>query len=64
MCIRDRRKAATDGACRVIYHAHPANIIAMTYVLPLTSRDFTRVLWQSATELSLIHIEMCIRDSR
>ena len=28
------RKAATDGACRVIYHAHPANIIAMTYVVP------------------------------
>ncbi len=48
------RKAATDGACRVIYHAHPANIIAMTYVLPLTSRDFTRVLWQSATECPVV----------
>ena len=29
------RVKTTDGACRVIYHAHPANIIAMTYVLPL-----------------------------
>ena len=48
------RKAATDGACRVIYHAHPANIIAMTYVLPLTSRDFTRILWQSATECPVV----------
>ena len=28
------RVAATNGACRVIYHAHPANIIAMTFVLP------------------------------
>ncbi len=48
------RKAATDGACRVIYHAHPANIIAMTYLLPLTARDFTRALWQSATECPVV----------
>ena len=48
------RKAATDGACRVIYHAHPANVIAMTYLLPLTARDFTRALWQSATECPVV----------
>ena len=48
------RVAATNGACRVIYHAHPANLIALTYVLPLTSRDFTRVLWQSATECPVV----------
>ena len=40
------RKEATGGACRVIYHAHPANLIAMTYILPLTARDFTRALWK------------------
>lgn len=48
------RVAATNGACRVIYHAHPANIIAMTYVLPLTDRDFSRVLWKSATECPVV----------
>ncbi len=48
------RKAATDGACRVIYHAHPANVIAMTYILPLEARDFTRALWQSATECPVV----------
>ena len=48
------RVAATNGACRVIYHAHPANIIAMTYVLPLTDRDFTRALWKSATECPVV----------
>ncbi|HIX12026.1 MAG TPA: rhamnulose-1-phosphate aldolase [Candidatus Anaerofilum faecale] len=48
------RVAATDGACRVIYHAHPANLIAMTYVLPLTARDFTRALWKSATECPVV----------
>ena len=48
------RKTATNGACRVIYHAHPANVIAMTYILPLTDRDFTRALWQSATECPVV----------
>ena len=48
------RVAATDGACRVIYHAHPANVIALTYVLPLTDRDFSRVLWKSATECPVV----------
>ncbi len=48
------RKPATNGENRVIYHAHPANIIAMTYVLPLTDKDFTRALWQSATECPVV----------
>ena len=48
------RKAATHGENRVIYHAHPANVIAMTYILPLTARDFTRALWQSATECPVV----------
>ncbi|MFQ9908824.1 MAG: rhamnulose-1-phosphate aldolase [Acutalibacter sp.] len=48
------RKEATGGACRVIYHAHPANLIAMTYILPLKARDFTRALWKSATECPVV----------
>ncbi|MBR4081123.1 MAG: rhamnulose-1-phosphate aldolase [Clostridia bacterium] len=48
------RKAATDGANRVIYHAHPANVIAMTYILPLTNKAFSRALWQSATECPVV----------
>ena len=48
------RKEATGGACRVIYHAHPANLIAMTYILPLSARDFTRALWKSATECPVV----------
>ncbi|MCE5343263.1 MAG: rhamnulose-1-phosphate aldolase, partial [Eubacteriales bacterium] len=48
------RKTATQGACRVIYHAHPANIIAMTFLMPLTSRAFTRALWQSMTECPVV----------
>ena len=28
------RKAATNGANRVIYHCHATNVIALTYILP------------------------------
>lgn len=48
------RVAATNGATRVIYHAHPANVIAMTYVVPLTDRDISRALWKSATECPVV----------
>ena len=48
------RKEATGGECRVIYHAHPANLIAMAYILPLTARGFTRALWKSATECPVV----------
>ena len=48
------RKTATNGGCRVIYHAHTPSLIALTYVLPLTDRDFTRALWQSATECPVV----------
>ena len=39
---------------RVIYHAHPANLIALTFVLPLDSKVFTRELWEMATECPVV----------
>ena len=45
---------ATEGRYRVIYHAHPANIIALTFVLPLTAEVFTRELWEMATECPVV----------
>lgn len=51
------RAVATGGNCRVIYHAHTPNLIALTYVLPLTDRDFTRALWSSATECPVVFPE-------
>ncbi len=48
------RVAATDGACRVIYHAHPANIIAMTFVWYLSDKEFSLALWKSATECPVV----------
>lgn len=51
------RKEATKGENRVIYHCHATNVIALTYILPLTARDFTRALWQSATECPVVFPE-------
>lgn len=30
------------------------HLIALIYILPLTARDFTRILWQSATECPVV----------
>ena len=39
---------------RVVYHAHTTNIIALTFVLPLEDRVFTRELWEMATECPVV----------
>lgn len=46
--------ARTDGANRVIYHAHTPGIIQMSFIVPLTDRDFTRRLWQMMTECVVV----------
>ena len=44
------RKEVTAGADRVLYHAHPADVVALTNVLPLDARTFTRTLWKMLLE--------------
>lgn len=46
--------AADDDACRVVYHGHPKNVIAMTFVLPLTAKAFSRALWKAMTECVVV----------
>ena len=48
------KKRLTDGRHRVIYHAHPTNTIALTFVLPLEDKVFTRELWEMATECPVV----------
>lgn len=48
------KKLASDGKHRVIYHAHTTNVIALTFVLPLTDEVFTRELWEMATECPVV----------
>ena len=45
------KKKLTNGKHRVIYHAHTTNTIALTFVLPLDDKIFTRELWESATDI-------------
>ncbi len=48
------KKEVTGGNHRVIYHAHTTNIIALTYILPLDDKVFTRELWEMATECPVV----------
>lgn len=48
------KKQGTDGECRVIYHAHPANINALTFVLPHDGDVFTRELWGMISECAIV----------
>ena len=48
------KKRRTNGRYRVIYHGHPANLIALTFVLPLEDKIFTRELWEMATECPVV----------
>ena len=43
---------------RVVYHAHTTNIIALTFVLPLEDKVFTRELWEMATECAVATSEL------
>ena len=51
------KKELTGGKHRVILHAHTTNVIALTFVLPLTDEAFTRELWEMATECPVVFPE-------
>ena len=48
------RMQATGDACRVIYHAPPDYIVALTKVMPLDARTITRALWKAMTECIVV----------
>lgn len=54
VAVYSARREAPDDKTRVLYHAHPVNTIALTFVLPLDSRTFSRVLWKSMMECLLV----------
>ncbi len=43
-----------DEGLRVVYHAHPANTVALTFVLPLDEEIFTREIWEMETECPVV----------
>ena len=46
-----------DPGIRVVYHCHPTNLIALTYVLPLDEEIFTREIYEMATECPIVFPE-------
>lgn len=48
------KMTVTNGKHRVIMHSHPANIIALTFVLPLDDKTFTREIWEMITECPIV----------
>ena len=51
------RKGASGGKDRIILHTHATHLIALTFVLPLDSRTFTRELWEMMTECLILFPE-------
>jgi len=48
------KKLKSNDKHRVIYHCHPVNLIALTFILPLEDKVFTRELWETMTECPVI----------
>lgn len=57
LAAHELKKKLTNGSNRIIYHAHPTNLIALTFVLPLEDKAFTKALWEMATEDPVIFPE-------
>ena len=51
------KKRVSGGRCRVIYHCHPTNINALTFVLPHDGAVFTRELWGMISECAMVFPE-------
>ena len=51
------RMQVTDNQNRVVMHTHATNLIALTYVLELDSKTFTRKLWEMSTECLVVFPE-------
>ncbi|HCQ5569828.1 TPA: rhamnulose-1-phosphate aldolase [Clostridioides difficile] len=51
------KKDKTNGLHRVIMHSHTTNLIALTFILPLEGKVFTRELWEMATECPVVFPE-------
>jgi len=51
------KKRVSNGKNRIIYHGHTPNTIALTFVLPLEDRVFTRELWASMMECVVVFPE-------
>ena len=57
LLIHAARMRESSGVDRVLYHAHPAAVIALSKVVPCDPRAMTRVLWDAMTECVMVFPE-------
>ena len=55
--IHDVRAKVSGGSSRILYHAHPANIVALTMVTDPSAKKLSRILWKSLTESIMLFPE-------
>jgi rhamnulose-1-phosphate aldolase len=48
------RQQVSAGRNRVVMHCHATNLIALSYILDLSSAVFTRALWEMSTECLVV----------
>lgn len=54
LIILNARRQLAGKQTRVVYHCHPANMIALTFVLPLDEDELTRRLTEMISECKLV----------
>ena len=53
LMVQSIKKETTKGKQRVVYHAHPSSLIALTFVMELKDEIFTRELWEVMPECAM-----------
>lgn len=51
------RMNAANGQNRVVMHTHATNLLALSYVIELTTENLTKLLWQMSTECLVVFPE-------
>lgn len=48
------QRLSIDNQHRVVLHCHPLNIMAMSFIHPLSDREFTRTIWKMNNECIVV----------
>jgi rhamnulose-1-phosphate aldolase len=57
--VHSARRRVPGNPDRAVIHTHPANLIALTYALPLDTTSLTRLLWEMHTECIVVFPKGC-----
>lgn len=52
--IHEIKRNSSGDSYRIVYHSHPSNIIALSFILPSDSKSFSRELWDMEPECAMV----------